>query len=60
MNTRTEFLGSARDSRASERGLAVANFLAVFNPRHVAIQNETLFRRAPETTTRAACAPQNI
>jgi hypothetical protein len=59
MNTRTAFLGSARLQRAGERGLAIAKLLVVFNPRCVAIQNETVFRRAAETNERAACAPEN-
>ena len=59
MNTRTAFLGSARLQRAGERGLAIANFFAPLNTRHVAMQIESLFRRAAETNERAACAPEN-
>jgi hypothetical protein len=59
MNTRKTFLGSARGSRAGECVLALANFFVLFNAWRVAMQKENLFRPATETSTRAACAPQN-
>jgi len=70
MNTRKAFLGSACLQPAGERVLAIENFCVVFNARDVAMQNESLFRRAAaatdakqppgfQTSTRAAWAPEN-
>jgi len=49
MNVATRnFPGSARGSRAGDRGLAIANFFIL-----------TYFGEAAEMCTRAACAPRN-
>jgi len=58
-NWRNRILGSARVSRAGERVLAIANF-SLNPPLPQSQSRERLFRRDAETSTRDACAPQNM
>ena len=51
------FLGSARDSRAGEGGPPSRTFLGIGAFLRLE-SSRSSFRRAAETSTRAACAPQ--